>query len=334
MYTLLFPGQGSQQPKMGKFLYDNFKMAKEIFEEASDAINLNMSKLCFDSTDSELALTENTQPALLLVSTTTQIILRKEFGVKASATAGHSIGEYASMVAANVMSFPDAMRAVRLRGQSMQSAVPVGTGGMVAVLGLEPELVHALCQWVVEKSGFSPLSPANDNSPGQIVISGSMKAIEWLKTHFKPDIFSEILPETLTAQRPLKAKLIPLSVSAPFHCEMMKPAEKIMETFLNKLEFKNAEFPIIQNVNAQVETSGQKLRENLIRQISAPVLWTQSVRELKKQGFTRCIECGNGKVLSGLIKKIDAEAFQVFNTNNLDDFKLISASLEDSALHY
>ncbi len=192
MFTLAFPGQGSQQPGMGRFLFDNFKIAQETFEEGSEALKQNMKKLCFEGSEADLALTENTQPALLFSFHRNSRVLRREFNVKVVAAAGHSIGEYAALVAADVVRFDESLRAVRTRGQAMQSAVPVGQGGMVAVLGLEPEQVDTLCNYVVKNSGMGPLSPANFNSPGQIVISGSQKAIAWLKDNFKPElIFTE-----------------------------------------------------------------------------------------------------------------------------------------------
>ena len=274
MMTLLFPGQGSQQPGMGRFLYDNFKIARETFEEASHALSFDLKKLCFDGAESDLALTENTQPALLLVSTATQRVLRAEFHLKISAAAGHSIGEYAALVAAQVLDFEAAMRAVRIRGQAMQSAVPVGQGGMIATLGLDPEQSQFLCDYVVKTSALGPLSPANFNCPGQIVLSGSMKAIEWLKSNFKPEIFAE---------PPRRAKLIPLNVSAPFHCEMMSPAEDRMRAVLMEIPFKSPQFRIVQNYTAQFENSPDQLRENLIRQVSAPVRWTESMELVKKE---------------------------------------------------
>ncbi|WP_413291532.1 ACP S-malonyltransferase [Bdellovibrio sp. HCB337] len=322
MMTLLFPGQGSQQPGMGRFLFENFKAAKETFEEASEALSQDMKKLCFDGTEAELALTENTQPALLVVSTATQRVLKSEYHLKVSASAGHSIGEYAALVAANVIDFAPAMRAVRTRGQAMQSAVPVGQGGMIATLGLEPDQAQFLCDFVVKNSGFSPLSPANFNSPGQIVLSGSMKAIEWLKANFKPEIFPE---------PPKRAKLIPLNVSAPFHCEMMLPAEKKMREILTAMEFRAPEFKIVQNFTANFENKPEQLRENLIRQVSAPVRWTESMEVLKTQGLTKCVESGAGKVVAGLLKKIDSEAFTVFGTNSLEDLKLIEEFLKASS---
>lgn len=315
MFTLLFPGQGSQQPGMGRFLFENFTLGRQTFEEASDALSLDLKKLCFDGSVEDLALTENTQPALLCVSTATQRVLRAQFGVTAEIAAGHSIGEYAALVAGDAISFPAAMRAVRIRGQAMQEAVPVGQGGMVAVMGLDPEQVQTLCSHVEKKSNFTPLSPANYNSPGQIVISGSMNAIEWMKDNVK----AEDLWPTDTP----RMKLIPLQVSAPFHCSMMKPAEERMREVLSAMEFRSSQFPVIQNLTAQVHQTAEDLRENLIRQVSAPVRWMQSMETLKKRGKSLCIETGNGKVLQGLLKKIDSEHFKVFNTNSLEDLEMI-----------
>lgn len=318
--SFLFPGQGSQQPGMGRYLFDQYQIAREVFAEASEALRIDMQKLCFEGSEAELALTENTQPALLTVSTATQKVLRSEFGLQPTAAAGHSIGEYAALVAAGSIPFASAVKAVRTRGQAMQSAVPVGQGGMVAVLGLEPDQVDTLCEYVVKNSGHGPLSAANYNSRGQIVISGSQKAIDWLKDNFKPEvIFSEA---------PRRAKLIPLVVSAPFHCAMMAPAEATMRQVLTDIPFAKAQFPVVQNFHARAETEPEILRENLIRQVSAPVRWTQSMEFLKGLGEKTCIECGTGKVLQGLLKKIDAEAFQVFSTNGLEDLKTIEEFLK------
>lgn len=314
MNAFLFPGQGSQTPGMGQFLFENFTAAKHTFEEASDAINLDLKKLCFTGTAEELALTENTQPALLTVSTATSRVLQKDFGVKAEVTAGHSIGEYASFVLADVMNFSDAVKAVRVRGQAMQSAVPVGQGGMIATLGLNEEQVQFLCTWAVEGSGQGPVSAANYNCDGQIVISGNMEALEWLKACFKP----EFLPGEAK-----RAKLIPLQVSAPFHCEMMKPAQDKMQSFLSDIKFRNAQIKIIQNVHAKVETEAVALKKNLIEQVSAPVKWTQSMQTLKSLGVGQCFEVGNGNVLKGLLKKIDAEFFKVYSTSSMEDLKII-----------
>lgn len=323
MFTLAFPGQGSQQPGMGRFLFENFKVAQEVFEEGSEALKQDMKKLCFEGSEADLALTENTQPALLLVSTATQKVLRQEFSLNVASAAGHSIGEYAALVAANVIRFDQAMRAVRTRGQAMQSAVPVGKGGMVAVLGLEPDQVETLCSYVVKNSGVGPLSAANFNSPGQIVISGAQNAINWLKDNFKPEV--------IFAEAPKRAKLIPLTVSAPFHCEMMRPAEDKMREVLTAMEFNTASFAIIQNFHAKAETEGSILRENLIRQVSAPVRWTQSMEVLKSMGHAHILECGAGKVLQGLLKKIDGDFFKVMTTTSMEDIKTIEDFLKASS---
>ncbi len=314
MFLFIFPGQGSQSPGMGRFLFDNFQVVKETFEEASEAIKLDLKKLCFEGSDSDLALTENTQPALLLVSTATQRVLRSQFGVHAVATAGHSIGEYASLVLADSIEFSQAIRAVKIRGQAMQSAVPVGLGGMAAVMGLEPNQVEQMCAWAVNESKTGPLNAANFNCPGQIVISGSQKTLDWLKLNFKAEI---LFPDAK------RVKLIPLQVSAPFHCDLMKPAEEKMRSVLTEMKFKDAQIPVIQNFTAKVETNADKLRENLIRQVSGSVRWMQSMELAKQNGWTQCIESGAGKVLQGLMKKIDSEAFSVFNTNSLEDIENI-----------
>ena len=325
-FSFIFPGQGSQSVGMGKFLCDEFKIARETFEEASDAIQTDLKKLCFlggeSGSEADLNLTENTQPALLTASTATARVLQTQFGIEADITAGHSIGEYASLVLAQVITFPEAVKSVRFRGQAMQSAVPVGQGGMTATLGLDEKQAQFLCQYAEKESGFTPLSPANYNCDGQIVISGNMKALNWLKDNFKAEIF----PQNGLAE-PRRAKLIPLAVSAPFHCQMMKPAEEKMHLFLQAIPFSNAQIPVIQNVHAQVETKAETIKENMIRQVSAPVLWTQTGQELKKRGHKMMIECGNGSVLKGLMKKIDPEFFQVYSTNSMEDLKAIEAAL-------
>ncbi len=316
MMAFLFPGQGSQAPGMGKFLYDEFKIARETFEEASDAIAVDLKKLCFTESLEVLSLTENTQPALLTVSTATSRVLTSQFGANPSITAGHSIGEYASFVLGGVFKFQDAVKSVRVRGQAMQSAVPVGVGGMTATLGLSDEQVQFLCRWTVENSGFSPLSPANYNCEGQIVISGDLKALNWLKANFKP----EVLPGETK-----RAKLIPLQVSAPFHCELMKPAEEKMKLFLASIPFTNSKIPIIQNVHAESETNAETLKSNLVKQVSAPVKWTQSMKHLKSKNISIAIETGHGSVLKGLLKKIDGEFFKVFSTSSVEDLKSIES---------
>lgn len=308
----LFPGQGSQHPGMGQFLFDNFKEARLLFEEASDILKIDFKKLCFSGSEEDLQLTKNTQPALLIVSTATFKVVYETTGFRPSACAGHSVGEYAALVAADALSFAEAVRAVRVRGEAMQEAVPVGKGGMCAVMGLTDQQARDLCKWVESESQLRPLEPANFNSPGQVVISGNAKAIEWLQANFKK--------EALTPP-PARAKFIPLKVSAPFHCSLMNPAEDKMREVLHHIEFANGQIPVVQNFTAEPATEKTVLRENLIKQISAPVLWTQCIEKLRDLGAVRLVEFGCGKVLAGLVKKIDGERLQTFNLNSLEDLK-------------
>ena len=326
MQMLVFPGQGSQQPGMGRFLYDNFTDVKSVFEEASDAIALDLKKLCFDSSEAELTLTENTQPALLVVATATQKVLRSHFGVKPNLVAGHSIGEYAALVSAGSLALSDATKAVRIRGKAMQEAVPAGQGAMAAVMGLEPSQVQDLCHYVQSSlPNLGVVSPANYNAPGQIVISGTAKAVNWLKEEFKPEM---LWPEN----GPKRLKLIPLQVSAPFHCALMNPAEERMRTVLSETRFQKARFIVLQNFNAKGEVEPQVLRENLIRQVSGSVLWMQSMQEALRVKATTpwdfVIESGHGKVLQGLLKKIDSQ-FEVLGTSSMDELKTLEIRLKE-----
>ncbi|MCB0391490.1 MAG: ACP S-malonyltransferase [Bdellovibrionales bacterium] len=313
MISALFPGQGSQQTGMGKFLFDNFKVAKVTFEEASDAIQLDLKKLCFDGPEEDLQLTFNTQPALITVSIATARVLQEVCPLPYQFTAGHSVGEYAAFVVSKAMSFTDAIKAVRKRGEFMQEAVPVGKGGMLAVMGLSVEQTDFLCEWAEQETDLKPLSAANYNSPGQIVCSGSAKIIEWLQKNFNKEIFSP---------PPSKVRLIPLKVSAPFHCSMMEPAENKMRYVLEDMVINSAKIPIVQNFTACEEVNAASLRENLIRQISGPVKWMQSIEYMHSKGINKAIEIGNGKVLSGLVKKI-APDFEVYNLNCLEDLKAL-----------
>ncbi|USN48189.1 MAG: ACP S-malonyltransferase [Pseudobdellovibrionaceae bacterium] len=323
MWAALFPGQGSQHVGMGKFLFENFTTARLRFEEASDILGTDFKRLCFEGPESDLALTENTQPALLLVSTCAFQCFSEETSFQPLAAAGHSVGEYAAVVAGESLRFSDAIKAVKTRGQSMQQAVPVGEGGMAAVMGLDEAQVRHMCLWAEEQSGFTPLEPANFNAPGQIVISGNQKAIDWLKENLTKDIFKPA---------PSKVRIIPLKVSAPFHCSMMKPAREIMHNVLHNLEFSRSQFPIVQNVDAQNYSSGNSLRQHLIEQVDSPVRWIQCVEKLRDLGATQVIEFGSGQVLSGLVKKIDSEHLATFNMNALDEFKaVVSAYNQDNA---
>ena len=314
MVGFVFPGQGSQHVGMGQFLVNEFKAATEVFEEASDAISLDMKKLCFDSSESDLAMTENTQPALFVVSAALNRVLTEVIGLKPSIGAGHSVGEFGVLYSAGVLSLRDAVQAVRTRGKAMQEATPLGVGGMLAVMGLEMKAVQKLCHWAVEGRPQWVLSPANENSPGQIVISGHLEAIDFVQTQFKAE---EVLGETK------RVKFIPLKVSAPFHCALMKPAELKMQEVLSQLEFNVPRFPVVQNIDAESSLDPEVVRTKLIAQICGPVRWVECVDTLKKQGASKLVEVGSGKVLSGLIKKIDSDQIQTFNVNHLDDLRQI-----------
>lgn len=315
--AFLFPGQGSQAPGMGKSYYDQFAIVRQTFEEASDAISISLKDLCFNSSEQDLALTENTQPALLTVSTAISKVLMTELGITPYAVAGHSIGEYAALVTTGVIQFTDAVKAVRLRGQAMQAAVPVGVGGMTAVMGLDPSEVITLCEVVNSELNGPQISPANFNCPGQIVISGHLAALNFARTEFN-------LTEKFPGKR---IKMIPLTVSAPFHCPLMEPAERTMKVFLDGIEFQDSKIPVVQNLTANSHTKSEEIRTNLIKQVTGPVKWMQSVDHLKSMNLQSAIEVGHGKVISGLIKKIDPE-FQVLGTTLWEDLKLIESSLK------
>lgn len=317
--ALLFPGQGSQHPGMGEYLYNEFSVARQTFEEASDRLHIDFKKLCFQGSEEELALTENTQPCLLLVSTALSRVLQTIAPLPTVATAGHSIGEYAAAVHVGSMRFSDAIYAVRKRGQYMQSAVPVGVGGMIAAMGLTPEQAREVCQWAMKKAGGDlVLEPANFNAPGQIVLSGSQKLIEWLTQNFDGEQISGA---------PKKVRFIPLKVSAPFHCRLMKPAEEQMRELLESTEFQDAKLPIVQNVSAEPVTQAAQIRENLIRQVSASVLWVDCVQKIKSLGASEAIECGSGKVVAGLVKKITEDTMKVWNLNSLEELKIVEKRL-------
>ncbi len=311
----LFPGQGSQYSGMGKFLVDHFKVAKDLFEEASDTLSQNFKRLCFDGSESDLALTENTQPALLLVSVATFRVVESEAPVVFTAGSGHSVGEYSALVAAGSISFSDGLRITRERGRAMQAAVPVGTGGMVATLGLTEDQARTLSKWVEESSGLGPLEPANFNAPGQIVLSGTQRSIDWLNENFDPAVVGN----------PKRFRLIPLKVSAPFHCSLMKPAQEKMEEVLSSIPIQKPRFPIVQNVDAREcdhdPSCADAIRKKLVAQVSAPVLWVDCVKRLQLLGVERTVEMGPGQVLAGLVKKIDSGATPTLNINSLEELK-------------
>ncbi|MCW2278417.1 ACP S-malonyltransferase [Heliophilum fasciatum] len=283
--AFLFPGQGSQFVGMGAELAAAFTEAREVFQEADDVLGFSLSRLCFEGPEEELRLTANTQPALLTVSTAVARILAAQ-GVQADMMAGHSLGEYSALVAAGALTFAEGLRLVRIRGQLMQDAVPPGAGTMAAILGLEADAVQAVC---LEASTVGIVEPANFNGGGQVVIAGQVAAVEKAME----------LAKGAGAKR-----AIPLNVSAPFHCSLMKPAAEKMAEVLNNALIHNPAVPVVANVTAQPATDAAAVRQNLILQVDHPVRWEQSVRYLAEAGVTRYLEIGAGKVLAGLVKKI------------------------------
>lgn len=298
----IFPGQGSQTVGMGKDLFDNFSVSREVFEEANEALGFSLSEMCFNGTTEDLALTANTQPAILTTSIAAFRAMESEGLPKPDFVAGHSLGEYSALVAAGAMSFADAVKTVRKRGTYMQDAVPVGVGAMAAILGLDLATIEQGC---AEAAQGQICSPANINSPSQIVIAGNTEAI---------DRACEILKEK-GAKRAIK-----LNVSAPFHCALMMPAQEKLAEDLVGISYGEFQFPIVQNIDAQTNNDSAKVCEALTKQVSNPVRWLQSVENLVKLGVTTFVEVGAGKVLSGLVKQINREVrlLNVENTESLN----------------
>jgi [acyl-carrier-protein] S-malonyltransferase len=300
--AFIFPGQGSQAVGMGKDLFDNFPASREVFEEADDALGFKLSEMCFAGDEADLQLTANTQPAILTTSVAAFRAMESEGFPSPDYVAGHSLGEYSALVAAGAMSFADAVRTVRRRGTYMQEAVPVGVGAMAAILGLPLETVETACADAAENE---ICSPANINSPAQIVIAGNTEAV---------DRAIELL-KTRGAKRAIK-----LNVSAPFHCALMLPAQERLAQDLQEINFSDLRFPIIENVSGEANTKGERVRTALTEQVSKPVRWAQSVENLISAGVETFVEAGAGKILSGLVRQINRDV-RCLNVENFDSLK-------------
>jgi [acyl-carrier-protein] S-malonyltransferase len=299
--AFVFPGQGSQQVGMGRALAAAFPESRAVFEEADRAVGFPLSTLCFEGPEADLQLTANTQPAILAASVAAHRALQAR-GVRADWVAGHSLGEYSALVAAGGLTFADAVTAVRRRGQYMQEAVPAGEGAMAAILGLDGPAVDKACR---EAAEGQVVSPANLNSPGQVVIAGHAAAVDR----------AIALCKTAGAKRALK-----LNVSAPFHCALMGPAQERLAPELGALTFRDLTVPLVRNVDARIVREGAECREGLVRQVSGAVRWQESVEILVREGASTFVEVGPGTVLGGLVKKIakDVKVLSVQDPSSLE----------------
>lgn len=306
--AFLFPGQASQYAGMGRDLAEHFPVARQVFEQADAALDSPVSKLCFEASADELKLTENTQPAILSVSVAAYRTL-EERGITPDYVAGHSLGEYSALVAAGALDFVSAVKLVRQRGLYMQEAVPPGQGAMAAVLGLAPAVVAEICK---KAADGEVVSPANLNSPEQTVISGHAAAVKRAV-------------EIASASGAKRAVILP--VSAPFHSDLMTPAQQRLEPDLRAVTFHPLRFPLITNVGAEAILTGEEAREALIRQVCLPVRWEDSIREMVASGVSTFVEVGPGRVLSGLLRQIDRSV----HCFNVEDSASLSSTLERAA---
>ena len=311
MIAFVFPGQGSQRAGMGRALAAAFPICRDAFEEADAALGEPLSRLCFEGPDDQLALTSNTQPAMLAVSVAFDRLLRSR-GCTPALLAGHSLGEYSAHVSAGTLGFADALRAVRRRGQYMQEAVAVGAGAMAVVMGLDAERLERACR---DAADGEVVSPANWNAPGQVVLAGHAAAVARAGVRAKE----------LGARR-----VMSIPVSAPFHCALMRPAEKRLAPELRALVVDTPAVPVVSTVDAEPKLSGAEAIEALIRQVSAPVRWEAVVRRLVREGATTFVEVGPGRVLGGLIRKTD-RSLRVANVEDPDSLASTEAMLDAAA---
>ena len=303
--AFVFPGQGAQKVGMGKEFFDNYDVAKKMFKEADEALGYSIMKMCFEGPEEDLKLTANTQPAILTISCIANEIL-KEKGVQPEITGGHSLGEYSALVAAGVLKFQDAVALVHKRGAYMQEAVPVGEGGMAAIIGVDREKIVEICQSV---SAESPVQAVNFNCPGQIVIAGATRGVE-------------LAVEELKAAGAKKAVILP--VSAPFHSTLMKPAAEKLAVELDKVTLSDARIPVVANVNAQVLTKAEDIKASLVAQAASPVLWEDCVAKMKEFGADVLLEAGPGKTLCGFNRRIDKS----IKSLNVEDVESLEKSLD------
>jgi [acyl-carrier-protein] S-malonyltransferase len=301
--AFIFPGQGSQSVGMGKDIYGKYPIAKKIFDKADEVLGYSISSLCFEGPEDKLKLTENTQPAILTTSIALLKLLQEKLDIKPSYVAGHSLGEYTALVCAGALSFEDAVLSVNKRGQYMQSAVPLGVGTMAAIIKTTEDVVQELCN-KISREGHIVVN-ANINCPGQYVISGHTNAVK----------------EVMAMAKEKRAIGIPLAVSAPFHSPLMQKAADDLETWLADITFNELEVPLVNNADVEILRSGIKARASLIRQMQASVKWEESMRKLIADGVNTFVEIGPGKVLSGMMKRIDrnVSVINVFDITTLNE---------------